>query len=222
MMRMYVLMSLLLACGVGGCINTPCESDSCPPGPKGERGAIGPQGKRGERGEQGLRGSRGETGPRGRDGSMVVVTQNNKKYSLGATFVGPAKDEQKKMLRVSGDIGGWTGVKKLCEKSYGPAAHLCTVPEIHRSLQLGLISLPKATELWVAGSGGYYETPVSGGNKRHNHIDCYGWRYGKSAEGLITIHGTTLSRISDPPEIVESYILSRNPCGFEVGVACCR
>lgn len=80
---------------------------------------------------------------------------------------------------------GSTGLgasKSLCESSCGsPTAHMCTVYEAHRSIELG----QNLSNSWVKGT-----TNFAAGGVQLN--DCFLWTYGNRVSGSQSVQGTAL------------------------------
>lgn len=104
----------------------------------------------------------------------------------------------------AGGAVGYLVAKSLCAQTFGdPAAHMCTVDELVRSIQPGKLGAP-AGPLWVGGGAG---TSVNA------TADCNGF----------TSTSATLTGMTVQASAVPNYpILLPQTCGAVCGIACCK
>lgn len=104
----------------------------------------------------------------------------------------------------AGGAVGYLVAKSLCAQTVGdPAAHMCTVEEVVRSIQLGKLTAPSGP-LWVGGGAG---TSVNA------TADCNGF----------TSSSATLTGMTIQASAVPNYpVLLPQACGAVCGIACCK
>ncbi len=92
--------------------------------------------------------------------ARAVGTIGAVSYSIGMTEYVGATDPY-----LGGELGGYTGVKALCEAvAASPSAHQCSVDEIWRLAQMG--AAPPVSG-WISGA--------AGSNWPMTLRDCFGW-----------------------------------------------
>lgn len=101
--------------------------------------------------------------------ARVVVANGSKSLSTSGIYCG------KTATSFNGNIGGLATAKQQCETTCGDtAAHMCTVEEALRSVQLGVTITP-ASYMWIACG-----LPWTWGTS--NVTDCGGWTNAVSAQ----------------------------------------
>lgn len=93
----------------------------------------------------------------------VVVSNGSKSISVGALFCGATSQTY------TGNLGGLTAAKSVCETTCGdPAAHMCTDEEIRRSTAIGISMNASSYYAWVTGQ-------VGQASDSYENSDCNGW-----------------------------------------------
>ena len=126
----------------------------------------------------------------------LVVHYGGEEISVGGIYCGSS-------IAMTGNAGGYAGVKALCETACGdPAAHVCSIEEVGRSVQLGIV-VPNNARYTAA-----HQFSV-GGNA---NTDCSGWK--ETTSGFSSI----LSYYTSDPSLPQPW---NEGCGVSIPFLCC-